>query len=532
MKYRSIYKILFITFVILLALGAAASFYMKMTVTEKAEDLDLYSMVPSTSVAVLDTDDMVNFVNGVNNMSCSKDNNFLFVSRLFSYLKDHVNTLLDDVPHGLSQQMRRILISFHEPDNEWNQVFYCRLGVGDHDFVERFITKYSTSVFPSKYFDYHGEEIRIYPMSDDKFLSCYLTSEFLVVSFQKKLIEEVIDARLEKKSLLDDKAFAALQAKKKHAAQATIYARTDTGEAKQPGKGEPGSWTEFNMKMNADAIYFSGINYDQDSLDTFMNVLRKQKTIEGFPGDELPLTTFYLNRVSVSDIHSFYSFTSQREYSKAYSSYILNRDMDLYFFLQDHANHSITASLFWQADTVPVPCTVLSIPVKNMYRAEQAFRNMLRIMPPEEDVDLPPDSVCQVPSGKYTLAAVPRNTIFAQLTRVTNFASHLYACFYNGKLLMSPNPSSLVAYMSALDKSETLEGDSLYEEGTGSLSQSYNFILMGNLGDIFRLSGNHVRLIPDFFYNHQNFFKHFALFSQFTSIDGVIYPNIVFIYKG
>ncbi len=44
-------------------------------------------------------------------------------------------------------------------------------------------------------------------MPDDSFLACYFTSDFLVVSYQKKLIEQVIDARLSKKSLLTDASF-------------------------------------------------------------------------------------------------------------------------------------------------------------------------------------------------------------------------------------------------------------------------------------------------------------------------------------
>lgn len=47
-----------------------------------------------------------------------------------------------------------------------NQVLYCSLGSGDYELVESFVEKYCSSSFPSKYFDYKGEEIRIYPMAD------------------------------------------------------------------------------------------------------------------------------------------------------------------------------------------------------------------------------------------------------------------------------------------------------------------------------------------------------------------------------
>ena len=37
----------------------------------------------------------------------------------------------------------------------------------------------SSSTFPSKYFDYNGEEIRIYPTADGRFLAAYFTPDFL-----------------------------------------------------------------------------------------------------------------------------------------------------------------------------------------------------------------------------------------------------------------------------------------------------------------------------------------------------------------
>ena len=79
-----------------------------------------------------------------------------------------------------------MLISFHEPDNERNQVLYCRLGNGDKELVNRFVRKYISSLYPPKTFVYKGEEIIIYPMADGDFLACYLTSDFMALSFQEK----------------------------------------------------------------------------------------------------------------------------------------------------------------------------------------------------------------------------------------------------------------------------------------------------------------------------------------------------------
>lgn len=69
-----------------------------------------------------------------------------------------------------------------------------------------------SSGYPPKTFDYKGEDIIIYPMADGDFLACYLTEDFLVLSCQKKLIEEVIDIRKTGKSLAADSAFKEVRA--------------------------------------------------------------------------------------------------------------------------------------------------------------------------------------------------------------------------------------------------------------------------------------------------------------------------------
>ena len=126
-----------------------------------------------------------------------------------------------------------MLISFHEPDTPMNQVLYCSLGSGDYELVESFVGKYCSSSFPSKYFDYKGEEIRIYPMADGRFLAAYFTPDFLVVSFQKRLIEHVIDVRRSKKSLMHLSSFRVMHAGKHNNVAATVYVRmkgVDMGE--------------------------------------------------------------------------------------------------------------------------------------------------------------------------------------------------------------------------------------------------------------------------------------------------------------
>ena len=96
---------------------------------ENKEDFELYALVPPTATVVFETDDMCALVQEINELNCSRDNNYLYISKIFSYLKLHLYTLLEDTPHGLSRQMSKMLLSFHEPANDRNQVLYCALGL-------------------------------------------------------------------------------------------------------------------------------------------------------------------------------------------------------------------------------------------------------------------------------------------------------------------------------------------------------------------------------------------------------------------
>ena len=97
---------------------------------------------------------------------------------------------------------------------------------------------------------------------------------------------------------------------------------------------------------------------------------------------------------------------------------------------------------------------------------------------------------------------------------------------------MAPDAESLATYVRCLDKKEILNDTPGYEEAVVNLSPSYNFMMVADLGETFSQPENYVRLIPAFFFRNQEFFRHFILSAQFTCTDGVVYPNVVLIYKG
>ncbi|WP_235816359.1 hypothetical protein [Bacteroides ihuae] len=298
MKPRVLIKVAVFSSILLLCAGFGLYFYFKLSAAQEKKDFNLYTLVPQDAHTIFETNDMASFIDNINKMSSSEDGNYLHVSRLFSMIQSHFQSLSGETAHGFSEQMNKMLISFHAPDSDRDQVLYCCLGPNDDELLDSFIRKYCSRVYPSKSFDYRGEKIHIYSMIDGDFLSCYFTPEFLAVSYQKKLIEEVIDARVSGKSLLDDVAFRRVHTKNKVNSGASIYIRmlhVPMGKVSDtiPSFSMLGGWTEFDLRINASAVYLSGVSHNVDSCLTFMNALRCQAPVEGLSGDMLPVSTFF-----------------------------------------------------------------------------------------------------------------------------------------------------------------------------------------------------------------------------------------------
>lgn len=523
MKLRTIVKIAITSSVVLLCTGFALYSFFRLSAADERKDFNLYTLIPSTASAVFVTDNAAELISEIEGLTCSQNQHYLHVSKLFSSLKNYLYSLQEDTPHGLSRQMNRLLISFHEPDNDHNQVLYCRLGEGDRGLVDKFVQKNLSSAYPFKIFKYKGEDIYIYPLADGDFLSCYLTQDFLALSYQKKLIEEVIDTRETGNSVASDSTFIEVNGPRKTTSTATIYVRLD---------GMIG-WTEFDMKLKDDFIYFSGVSHDIDSCFTFINALRQQQLVKGFAGDALPSTTFYLSRQGVTDWGSLLAYGERQEYAVASRTReILDRDKELSRFLIENTGQDLVTFLFQREDSLLGPAAVMGLSVVNVTEAERMLRSFVEVAPLEEGERRNTRiSFCYTSDKAYPVYRLPLTTLFSQLTGFSESPLHVYATFYNGRLLFAPDEDSLSRYIQQLEKGEVLDGALAYRAGTGGLSDSYHFMLMADFEKLLLQPENHYRFVPEFFSRNSDFFRNFVIFVQFTCAEGVIYPNIVLKYK-
>lgn len=512
MKLSTIVKIAVTSSVVLLCTGFALYSFFRLSSAENQKDFNLYSLVPCSATAIFETNNAVEFVAEVDELTCSKNQQYLYVSKLFSDLKQYLYTVFEEAPHGLSRQMNQVLISFHEPDNDRNQVLYCSLGAGDQVLVESFVQKYAIADYPPKVFNYKGEEITIYPMVNGDFLSCYLTSDFIALSYQKKLVEEVIDAYTSGNSLASDPAFIGGKQIKKTNSIANLYARLN---------GMIG-WTEFNMKLKGDFIYFSGLSHDVDTCFTFINALRQQESVKGFSGDILPSATFYFSKQGSTDWPSLLAYSESQQHQEIEMTtevYEMNKRLSRY--LIENTGNDLITCMFQRKDSLMEPAAIMSLPVSDTSEAEQMLRPIVSKT----------SAFCYTPNKAYAIYALPPTTLFTQLTGFAEPASDVYVAFYNGRILFAPDADSLSLYIQRLEAGEVLSGALAYRAGTDGLSDSYHFMLMADFEEVFRQPETYIRVIPDFFFHNSEFFRHFVLFAQFSCADGVIYPNVVLKYK-
>lgn len=57
--------------------------FFRLSAVEGQKDFDLYELVPSTTSAVFVTDDVLEFVAEVDDLTCSKNQQYIYVSKLF-----------------------------------------------------------------------------------------------------------------------------------------------------------------------------------------------------------------------------------------------------------------------------------------------------------------------------------------------------------------------------------------------------------------------------------------------------------------
>ena len=255
-------------FISVLLFCVAVGFYAiaRLDMTERNREVDLYSLVPSDCVGVLESDNISAFLNEIPSLNYGKELDGFQFPGLFEFLLHQLNEYAVQNAHGLSSQMNHLMVSFHAPGSVRDQVLYFRMGGSDQQMLEDMLKEYAPSNFLPKEEKYRGKTIWVYPLGQDEFLAAYSGAGFMALSYQKRLIEQVIDAKLDKNSLNVDPVFSQILAKKKSHHFLTLYGRS----AAMPFlNSDAPCWCEFEFHLNSDVLYLTGETYHSEPDDAF-----------------------------------------------------------------------------------------------------------------------------------------------------------------------------------------------------------------------------------------------------------------------
>lgn len=272
MQIRSVIKLGVVLSVVLFCIGIAFYGFARLSMADKENRVDIFEFVPKDYAGILETDNIDNFMHVFSQAAYSSQLDTLHRAGLMNDILSDLSRYSSAAAHGLSYQMNHVVISFHRPHTAMDVVAYFRIGKeGKHQLIEAVKGKHGADFVPKKE-TYRGKKIEIYPLSSTRYLSVYTTDGLVVVSYQKKLIEQVIDAVKDNNSLREDSVFTSIH-HTQPASFITIYGRTPS--VPFLGKESCHSWSEYDIHLNSEVFYLSGQMKEEqaDCLDRMLQAV-------------------------------------------------------------------------------------------------------------------------------------------------------------------------------------------------------------------------------------------------------------------
>ena len=298
MKMKTVVKLGTILSVLLFVLAVGYYAFMRLDMMDRNRDVNLFSLVPSSSVGVLESNNVHAFFDDYSMLNYSDELERIQFPGLFNFLIHGLNMYDGDNAHGLNYQMNQLVVSFHQPVTPRNQVVYLRLGMADEQFLSDMLREYVSDNFLPKEEEYRGKKMLIYPLSHDEFLATYTEEGFVVLSYQKRLVEEVIDAQLDETALGYDTVFSRVLDKKKSKDFLTLYGRSSSIPSLNL---DSNTWSEYDFHLNSDVVYLtgdmytSGKNAEKENMVNSLNDMAVVKEEGLFVSAQKDSTSYYMD---------------------------------------------------------------------------------------------------------------------------------------------------------------------------------------------------------------------------------------------
>lgn len=254
-------KVGVIVSVILFCIAVGFYSFTQLSMADKGKDVDLLSFVPLDCAGVLETDNPDFLVNEFPQTTYGLQLDTLRQSGLFPMVLNAVLPDADSTVHRLSNSIERMMISFHAPMSARNVVMYFQTHDSGRDFLQRMMQRQGVKFVP-KQESYRGKDIDIYALGSGDFIAAYCGKGFCVLSYQKNLIEQVIDARKDEVSLRQDPVFMECY-EEKAVNFITLYGHAPSLPLLTDDPQY--CWSSFDIHLSSEVFYLSGSMVVPDS---------------------------------------------------------------------------------------------------------------------------------------------------------------------------------------------------------------------------------------------------------------------------
>ena len=259
MGLRIVSKIGVVLSVILFMMAVGLYMFYELDSTRKEQQVDLHTLVPDDCLGILETDNIHYYFSEFTTLNYNEEMINLPSSGLFGKMILSLHDVMQNRAHGLSSRTRAMLVSFHGSMEKLEQVMYMKVGPSDRKFLEEFLSDKIERSYTPKKEKYRGEVIYVYPLHNQHFLSVYMEDAYVVASYEKRLVEKVIDAVKDKTSITEDQVFKEAAQRTKANNHLTLYLKA----APMVSLRQSGNWTEFDVHVNSDVLYLTGETYGE-----------------------------------------------------------------------------------------------------------------------------------------------------------------------------------------------------------------------------------------------------------------------------
>ena len=207
MKYLTLTKLVAVLSVVLFCIGIGFYGFTRMSFESDDRETDLSAFVPDDCVGAIEVDNIDNFINEFPSTAYAEQLDTIRKSGLVKVLWEDLNQYSQESAHALSTQISHMMISIHMPEMPQNLVAYFAMGEEGRKLFLQTIRRKHKSAFTPRKETYRGKRIEVFPLEGGEYLAVYNGDDFLAISYQKRLIEKVVDALKDGSSLKKDPAF-------------------------------------------------------------------------------------------------------------------------------------------------------------------------------------------------------------------------------------------------------------------------------------------------------------------------------------